>query len=419
MISLMMLAIVIAAGCGDDDTDGNGGGSTIKLGLLLPYTGSLESNAKSMRKAAELALAEINDAGGVLGKKLEFVNGDSALDTKTASENLKNLISKGVVAVIGPVASGVSMGVYDEVLKNETDPVPILVTGTSPAISDYENKNVIWRCMPSDKFQGATGADWAIKQSKTKASIIYRDNAWGQKLAEAFKTAFTPPGSSNTIVGETKYPDQESYDTYDFSTNVTDLFPECPDIVYIASYSDDGAKFTTAAKAQVTASCTPLFFGTDAVYSSTFLANGDPDVLKTMEGTAPTPSVDKWAQFKTYVDAYKAKNGTVPEAYADGAYDAVYLYALAMEKGKKADAATIKANLQGVSKGGDKIGPGEWKKALEAIKGGKDVDYDGASGPVEWDANGDITDMFYDIWQIVDEGGKLSFKSKDNIRLQP
>jgi ABC-type branched-subunit amino acid transport system substrate-binding protein len=364
-----------------------------------------------------MAVDEVNAAGGVGGKKLKLVSADTKSDTDTALAEAKKLIADGVVVIIGPANSGESLKLVEN-LGSEGTPV-IAPSATSPALTAADTGNIFWRTAISDAAQGKLAGEYVYnKLGKKTVGVLYVDNTYGAGLNEKFKARFEELAGAGSVKAEVKYPKltDEELATKDFSTEVTDLIADKPELLFLVTYPKDGAKITAAIKAALTAGYSPELFGCDANKSSDFFTNAEPTLITGMKGTAPGLA-DNDADYAAFVAAYKAKNTTDPETYSENTYDATSLAIYAMAKGGVTGTTEeirkgIMANLKGVSTSpGDAVKLNDWANGLKLIKDGKDIDYKGPSGPIEWDDNGDVTEASYIIWEVVDEGGTLTAKT--------
>lgn len=376
---------------------------TIKVGLLVPLTGSFEGLGKGAKNASELAVNEINSNGGVLGKNLELVIADDGSGAKKALEGAKELVGKGVSTIIGASASSATIPVANEV----TVPANVLLMSyfsTSPAVTSVKDNNLLWRTIPSDAFQGVIAARTAFNEYKArKVGVLYVDSAYGKGISKVFKDEFEKLGGTvpNFISYEEK--SDSEIESFDYSSKVKELFKDKPDLIYLVTYFKDGAKITVAAKDYVSDSYKPTVLGCDGNYGDDFRNNADQKFIEGMVGTAPVPpSTD--ANYTSFVNSYKDKFKTEPPAFTETAYDAVYLLAYSMMKSVKTDSKSISETLKSVSSGGDVVNVNEFKKASDLITKGTDIDYQGASGKVDMDDNGDVTSGNYVIWKI--ESGK-------------
>jgi ABC-type branched-subunit amino acid transport system substrate-binding protein len=412
-----IITCILFCGCSDDG-NGNGPGNKIKIGLLAPFSGSLEAYGKGMKNGAIMAVEHINAAGGVLGQDLELLLADSETDEKVAPTAAQKLVTDGAIAIAGPCTSGCTIAAFDAV---KGDRVPVVAScATSPKITTYETDNLLWRTVPSDTYQGELAADYVFNKlgfaaGKT-AGLIYIDNPYGKGLATAFKDQFIANGG--TVLNDVVYPNKsgKEIDQYSYEQEAKDVLKKNgePDLIYIVGYHKDMAKITVQMKKEGY-SKKPLFFGADGIYSEDFINNADATIVEGMYGTGPVPPTTD-PNYKAYSKSYKTKYSIDPQLFSEATYDAVLLIALAMERAKKAAVDVFPQNLAPVSAPpGDAVTPADLKGAFAKLKGGSDVDYTGASGPINWDENGDVTSGHYEVIQIVKQGTKLDFETKDII----
>jgi branched-chain amino acid transport system substrate-binding protein len=405
----LIFAGALATGCSDDD-NGNGG-TTINLGLLAPLSGTLEGIGLSMKNAAEMAADEINKNGGLFasGDQIKIIALDDGTDATVSSEAAKKLVDppNEVVALVGPATSGSAAAVQADMAKLSPKVVLISGSATSPALSSAGDN--FFRTVPTDSFQGDAAAFYAASEGKKAASVLYIDNTYGKGLAEAFKTAFEAKGTStdpNKVLAMVSYPEQTDYKTYDFTNEAKAVFNPTggtPDLVFMVTYNEDGAKFTKFAAAEMPTPA-PLLMGCDGNKGSDFISQADATVIANMVGTAPAADTND-PNLKAFNDKYKQVYSVEPKVFSVGIYDAVYLLAYAMEKAGKADRTVFTvANLTAVSGagGGDVIGVNKWKDGKTALDGGKEIDYKGAAGDINWDNNGDVAKdtVSYEVWRV-------------------
>jgi branched-chain amino acid transport system substrate-binding protein len=238
----------------------------------------------------------------------------------------------------------------------------------------------------------------------TTLGIIYRNDAYGQGLCDVFKANY-----SGTITTEIPY---VATKTAGFTTEVAALLGSTPPQgLLIIALQNDGTALTWELQAQVLAfpvsSRPQSYFGSDGTYREPFVKSAAPFVIENMHGTFPVhPQSSSWDQFN---HVFTSRVGQDPStSYAAQAYDAIYLIALAMAKGQSNTSAAIVANLGSVSRPSGSpddviIHPGEFAKAVQALRSGQSINYEGASGKIDFDNNGDPTSATYAWWRI--QGG--------------
>jgi ABC-type branched-subunit amino acid transport system substrate-binding protein len=402
----LLLSLLLGIGCsgvgGDSSTSPDADVEPIRIGLLVPVTGSW-ARGLSWNQAAQLAIDEINESGGVLGRPLELLIANTETVRAIAVEGARQLVEDGVVVIIGPGTSSATIDVAQQVTIPAGIPL-ITPSATSPLISELDDAGLVWRTAASDVFQGRVAAQWAFSNGHQTAGILYVDNAYGSGLSDAFAASFEQLGG--TVTASIAYADlsQNEIASHDYSLDVSRVFAGAPQLIYLITYESDGAKITIAASQRLP-DHPVTFFACDAIASSSFLENSAPEVTERMLGAIPFPRIDSEA-YRHFNDLFRATfDAAPPESYGDATYDAVYLAALALQQAGAVDASLLTANLPSVSVGGTQVVPGKFAEARDLIASGTDIDYEGAGGEVDFDENGDIMSGTYLIWKV--ENGSL------------
>ena len=379
--------------------------SKLIIGLSLPLTGPIGQFGRSMDASARLAASEINAAGGVNGQQIEMVVRDTKLNADVALEGIKELDALGVQCIIGAAASSMTTAVANGYTTEKGIPL-ISPSSTAPEITDLGN---VWRTAQSDDYQGVELANFVAEESVTKAALIYVDSVYGQGLFNAFKETFEALGHS--VVASVPY---EEGKESGFSSEVTTLLEASPEGIIIIGFATDGANITRDLKA-ASPDDSIKYFGGEGLYSPEFLANADQSIAAVMKGTAPKADTES-ENTTTFNTNYKNIVGQDPTIYGSNAYDATYLCALAMAKGGANTAEAARNNLAAVSKDetDDKtelvVNVGQASEALTAIANGTAINYEGASGNVDFDDNGDVV-TGVTRWQVTGSAGSLSYET--------
>jgi branched-chain amino acid transport system substrate-binding protein len=341
----------------------------VKLGILIGFTGPIESLAPAMASAAEMAIAEVNAAGGVVdGSQLVAVRADSTCgDAAAGQAAAEGLVAEGVKGIIGGDCSGVT----GAVLQNVGRPnglVMISPSATSPALSTAEDDGLFFRTAPSDAREGEVAADIMVARGIKSAALTYTNNDYGKGLAESIAAAFTAKGGTITI--SAAHEDGKA----DYSAEVAALAAAGGDILIVAGYLDQGG--AGIIQASLDTGAFSLFelpggmIGTSLDERFGASLNGS---FGQIAGSDSTGAV-------TLQEMAKAAGWDGTSAYAPESYDAAALFALAMESAKSTDPAVYKDHVMTVANGpGEKIFPGELAKGLEILKSGGTVDYEGAT----------------------------------------
>jgi ABC-type branched-subunit amino acid transport system substrate-binding protein len=373
------MTVTAAAGCGED---GSGEG-TISIGTIISQTGTLGGLGQDQVQGIQLAVDEINAAGGVAGKRLTLFNRDDKSTEEGSMEAARALVALKVPAVIGAVASRLTLA--SGAITSAAGIVQISAGSTSPLItaSHATTTPLLFRTCPSDALQGKLLAKRARARAFDRAGVIHVPGAYGQGMAQVFASEFKALGGQVTDLVE-YVEGQQSYVEV-----LGRILDQNPRVLLVIGYGDDTAQMVKDYNSNFT-SKQAFFYFTDAVMLQSFitLAGGGNSFRFQHEGTGPaapaTPEYERYSQaFKRKYDAQSN-----PGVFTQNAYDALYLIAAAIEANDGPEG--LIARLPGVSSGGTKFGPGQWREMKEAIRAGMDVDYHGASGDADMDANGDV-----------------------------
>jgi branched-chain amino acid transport system substrate-binding protein len=370
---------------------GASGGKTLTLGAIFSMNDTLANIGSAQVRAAELAIEEINGKGGVLDARLALLTKDDASDSARGKAAAADLIAAGVPAIFGAIASQITLDISTVTIPAGI--VQISGAATSPALTTVVDDGFLWRTCASDSLQGKLLAGRARKKGFTKVAILHLPGAYGDGLSQTFAASFTAAGG--TVTKNLQYVERQS----SYSALLAELFADPPEAILLIAYPTDGAQiihdYTTGFAARGV-----FWFFTDALEDTGFLdAVGASNFTFSHEGTGVgTPT---GPHYDAYLAAYKSRWGTDsrPGTFAANVYDAVYLVALAIQAAGKSDGPSIRDALQAVSAGGTAYGPLDYAAAAAAARAGGDVDFEGASGPVDLDAQGDVVAP-YDIWKV-------------------
>ena len=390
----MAIALVVAAcGNGDDEAE-----TPLKIGQLNTFTGTLSYFGDSHRNGTTLAVEQINQAGGVLGTVVIIVARDTQTNPQVGVDAARALVDlEKVVAIVGALASGVTIAVAESV----TVPKGILqISGssTSPALTALNDNDFLFRTTVSDAAQGVVLGRLARELGFNTASALFINNAYGQGLAEQFKKTFEQEGGNvlELVAHEDVQPT--------FLSELSKATEGNPDVLVAVGYPGQAEIYLREA---IEGGYISTFLFVDGTKSNEMNQTVGADALEGTYGTAPgTPLTDARSIFnRDYENAFAviSENPFVAETY-----DAVVLIALAAEKaGTTTDSAKIRDALRDVANApGEIVGPGVdgIRRALELIRDGKDINYEGAAGSQDFDENGDVLSTI-EIWKI--ENGEI------------
>ena len=370
---------------------------TIKIGALMSLTGALGPYGPAIVNGAQLAVNQINAAGGVLGKQLELITRDDATSPDIGRDAATKLVELDKVpAIVGALSSGVTLAVSSVTIPKEV--VLISPASTAPSIPALNDNDYVFRTVVSDAIQGVVLGRLAILLNYKKVAVSYVNNDYGKGLAEAFKGTFEALGGK--VLATVPY--EENQPSY--LGEVSGLMAGDPDAIVMVSYPVDGNKQIVEA---VEAGYKGKFLMTDGmkgegVAPGPACASADaPGPLEGSYGTVAAAGF-RTQQFDADFNAAFPPT-TIPYNYQ--AYDAVMLIALAMVKAGETTGQAIRDNLRAVANPpGEEIFYGEFAKAVSLLKQGKKINYQGVSGLVDFTDTGDVSGGIL-IWKI--EGCKV------------
>ncbi len=358
----------------------------IKVGIILGFTGPIESLTPDMASGAELALAEASKSGELLGgKQVVGVRGDSTcIDAAAATSAAERLItSDGVAAIMGADCSGVTTAIANNVAV-ANGVVMVSPSATSPALSTIDDKGFFHRTAPSDARQGQVLADILSSRGIDEVAVTYTNNDYGKGLAESFGSAFRAAGGKISI--SAAHEDGKA----DYSAEVGALSASGSKHLAVFGYVDQGGKGII--QASIDADAFDGFVMADGMVGESLIQAIGSDLdgtIATLPGGAA--GADAFAEYAK-ANGVKHDGPFVPESY-----DAAALIVLAMQAAGSADRAAIQSKMMMVANApGKQIGPGELGKALQIIAAGGDVDYQGATN-VEFNDVGEVFGTYKEL----------------------
>lgn len=368
----------------------------IKMGMLWAITGPISQFIPPMRAAATLAAEQINSQGGLLnGATLSLVYADTKCDPQTASAAANKLINiNNVVAINGGLCSGATIAAANSVAV-PAGVVMVSPASTSPAITTLDDNDTLYRVVPSDSFQGKVLANVLLDRGIKKIAITYIQNDYGKGLADSLKMNFEKNGG--TVAGFSAHePKKASY-----RSEIATLKKGGAEYLAVIAYAADSAPVII--RQALEGGLFSKFIGTDGTNSDEMLSklgwNNLQGMILTNPGAVPgTPAA------KLFLAALKAASAdSVGKPYTSSSYDATFMLALAIEKAGSADRTAVRKALRQITgTGGAVILPGEWAKAKKLIAAGTAIDYQGAAGPQDFDANGDVAGVI-DVIEVQGE----------------
>jgi branched-chain amino acid transport system substrate-binding protein len=319
--SALLLGTLTACGSKDEGSnDSSSSGDTIKIGLNLELSGNVASYGSGIAAGAELAIKEINDAGGIDGKKIEAVKIDNKSDAAEAtSAALKLATQEKVVAQIGSATSGNTVASVQVATQNK---MPIISpSGTSETVTVNDDGSVndyAFRTCFIDPFQGQVAANFASNDLKAKNVAIFSDSSsdYAKGLADAFKKQIEANGGK--VVAEESYVAKDT----DFKSTLTRLKSKNPDFIYVPGYYEEVGLIVKQARA---AGIDAPMMGGDGWDSPKIVELGGGDALNNTFFTNHYSAEDPDEKIQKFVTAFKdANSDKSPDAFNALGYDSVY-----------------------------------------------------------------------------------------------
>lgn len=379
----------------------------VLLGTLLPRTGPLANYGVPMERGIALALSEINEAGGIGGRPVGAIACDSETDMTAGKAAMAHLADARLPAVIGAAASSVTLPVFEDAAH----PRYVLMmspSSTSPAISTLDDDNLLWRTAPSDSDQGAGVVRNLLEEGYPRVAMVHRDDAYGQGIANTIEARYCSTGTcSQSTWLRRGYPAHDWAAALDALVDSVTQFQA--DVVVLVSFSDDGLGLLDALRAAGITS----FVATDGLRTAELS-----DHLKTAEercsllGFAAAPL--HGPTYEAFALRFEAHWSEAPGAFVAHAYDATYALAYALAAARGADGESplgpqVAAALLKITNGqGIEVGPTDWPTGISAITadGSPGIDLAGASGDLNFDANGDVSGEV-GAWRVDPATGEI------------
>ncbi|USZ68142.1 ABC transporter substrate-binding protein [Halorussus salilacus] len=389
----------------------------IQMGSILPITGELSAYGSGMQEAVNLAVQDVNDAGGPLDREIEINNTDSQTVPDQAIQQYQTLVNEdNIIGFVGAASSGVSVPLAQQVADDEV--MQVSNASTTPVLANIgynEDETVKYfaRTAPNDAQQGIVMGQILNEDDYVgadTAAFLHVANPYGEGLAQ---------NASDAFEGETT--EMVAYDPQatDYTSTLDSVFAGDPDAVGFVGYPGNGR---TILEQWSNGGYGGEWVLSEGLNSAEFLQELS-DITAGMYVASPDPEQTDGA------DAFEEKIGDANTLFAPHAYDALFLMALAIEQGGEASATAIAENIRSVSRpeagamatetetataeetpSGSVVTVGEFDRAKELIADGEDINYQGASSPVNLNENLEPLNQFA-ILQVQDDGSTESLET--------
>jgi ABC-type branched-subunit amino acid transport system substrate-binding protein len=389
---------------------------SITIGVILELTGTAGEYGQAAAKSVEMALRDLNEAGGVRGCRLVTATMDTQGQATVAVDAANQLVQlKKVPVIIGSIASSTTIPILTSVTG------PARVVQMSPAASspkltslarDARSNGMFFRTITSDALQGGVAAKCALDHGMRRLAVVYANNDFGVGLYNEFARMFKALGG--VIVTSVPYQERQA----SYGSEITSALDAAADGLYLISTPLDGAAI---ARAWISQGGARRFLLNDGMNSAAFISGVGAKYLNeaygTSSGTNPTAST---RYFYEQYPAYARIDPNSPAA--DRAYDAGAILGLALDAAGNTQPAAIRAAIYRVTDPTGAVihaGKDEFVRALALLRDGKPIRYEGVIGAVSFDASGDISGPFR-VWRITNGApttiGEMSVEDVSALR---
>jgi len=345
-----------------------------RIGMVNSLTGSLSAFGERNKRGTELALEAVNEVG-IRGRDLEIIVEDSQSQSQTGVSAAQKLVNQdGVPFVVGAVGSGVSLAIYESVVQN-TDVVQLSQNSTSPALSDFPG---LLRMSPTGRTQSSALASIIQEDGYDSVAITWINNDYGQGIMEAFTEAWG---------GEIAYNNSHDQGQSSYSSVVSKMANSDADAWLFITYQPE---FSTMAQEAYSNGYEAQFYGADSVKGPKVIENTPAGSLDGMKLVAPSAALDQ-DNYKQFASAFEERYDTSPTAWSAYAYDCVVTAALSIATADEFTGAALQETVREVTRpeGQEVFTFAEAMEVLGEDGSASDVDYQGVSGPIDLDENGD------------------------------
>lgn len=395
---------LLAFGCGPQPTLPDEALAPIKIGVITSLTGTLGTDGPGWADAARLAAREINAAGGPLpGRPIELVVVDDETNPALGQTLAQDLIDRGVVAIVGAAASSSTLEVAQVTGAAQLPQISCCATSdllTSLQENVEPHERFFFRTAPPDSLQSVVVAIAADELGCERLAILHLDDDYGEPFGVGIENAYRERGG--TVAARIPFPDEQP----SYTAEVTDILDAAPDCVALVAFPGSGG--TILREWERLGGPDVTWIGTDGVRAPGFIDEvGNPALVDGFYGASPVtdPATPEYNAFHAH---YQTVFGGTPVPFSSNQYDAVALLGLAIAEAGTTDGPAVRDALHNVSSPPADRGfvrAGRLAEALAEVRGGRNIDYQGASGNVDFDAFGNVVSP-YEIWRYDQPGSE-------------
>ena len=377
--------VTLVAGCVSttDDGDGetetttdDGSGEPYTVGVVNSQTGSLSAFGERNARGLELALRDVNETT-IGGRELDVTVEDSESTTSAGVSAAQKLANQdGVPFLIGAVGSGVSLGIYDSVVSG-TDVVQLSQNSTG---TDLSNSPGLLRMSPPGGVQSAALASLVSDDDHESVALAWVNNDYGQGLAETFREEWD---------GEIAYDEPHDQGASSYASVVSSMNSSGADAWVFITYQPE---FTTMAQEAYSNGYEAAYYGADSVQGPDVLADTPDGSLEEMQVVVPSAAVDQ-ENYQEFAAAFQSEYDRQPTSWAAFMYDCVITAALSIATAEEFTGSALQETVRDVTRpeGEEVFTFAEAMDVLGEDGAAADIDYQGVSGPIDFDENGDPT----------------------------
>ena len=422
LLAVLFAFVLVAAACGDDDDSSSSSGSDasasssesssessssseaeasdsgsaegLNMGTLLPETGALAFLSEPLVLAVDMAIRDINAAGGVNGADVTLTKGDSGTDPDIANTTVDRLLTENVDAIVGAAASGITGSVIEKITSaGVTQCSP---SNTAAGLGTSGDDGYYFRTAPSDDLQAPALANVVLGDGYTNVAVVSRADDYGVGFNAEFEPAVAA-GGGTIVYSEPYAPESTSFDDV-----VADVIASGPDAVVIVAF-EEGVQLIQAMVEQGAGPQDIQIYITDGMATGelgALIDEANPSIASGMKGTQPAAAPSTGAAF--FPGAFAEFAPDVSTIFSAQSYDCAILIALAAEAAGSNNSADIAAQMVAVSRDGEKCST--FAECKDLLATGADIDYDGASGAIDFLDVGEPGTGIYEVYEYDADG---------------
>jgi len=390
--SVVLVALALAlSSCGSEEA-GESRNAEVQVGTVMPVSGDLSAFGPSAQRAIDLAFELVNEAGGVNGGQISAIHRDSGTNEQIGTDSASGLVNvDGVNILIAAHSSGVTIAIAESV----TIPAGVLhlsVGSSSKAITALADNDMVFRTRVNDFVKSQALSSLAEALGYKRVSTTYINNAYGASLNESFVENFERTGGEVTAAVAHEL-GQASY-----IAELRDAAKDEPEVLVTIAYPDSGQ---TLLREAAESGIYDEFMFVDVTKNQTMFDAIGGNHFEGDFGVSPgNPQSTAVEDFRRI---YEERTGGDPnQQLIAEAFDGAIVIALAIEKAGSDDPVAVRDALRPVSNPpGEIVGPGDIARALDLVREGKEINYVGAAGDIDFDENGDVVSGMR-VWKIED-----------------